>query len=218
MELRVTNLHCRRAGRSVLSNLSFAVAAGEVLLLRGPNGVGKSTLLRVLTGLIPAAGGRIILDGIELGRDADGYVSRLAYAGHLDAFKPQFSVRENLAFWSRLFGGGDVFGALNALDLHSVAERPAHACSAGQKRRLGLARLLLAPRALWLLDEPTVSLDAMAIKDFAGMLTAHRSCGGISVVATHVDLGVSDCRTLTLDAGREEDRARGDPFLDGTWA
>jgi heme exporter protein A len=211
MGLSVTDLSCTRGGRRVIEGLSFALADGETLLLRGPNGAGKSTLLRVLAGLLPATG-RIALDGRPA--DPDALSEAVAYAGHLDAVKPQLTVAANLAHWAALFGA-DPAPALAALGLAPLADRPAHLCSAGQKRRLGLARLLLAPRRLWLLDEPTVSLDTEATDRLLAALRAHAAAGGLAVVATHAPLDLAPARTLTLAPER---RARAaDPFLAGPW-
>jgi heme exporter protein A len=212
MGLSVTDLSCTRGGRLVLVRISFALAPGETLVLRGPNGAGKSTLLRALAGLLPASG-RVELDGRALGRDARA--EAVAYAGHLDAIKPQLTVAENLAFWAGVFGG-DPEPALSAFDLGSLADRPAHLCSAGQKRRLGLARLLLAPRRLWLLDEPTVSLDAEAARRLLAALGAHAAAGGLAVIATHGPLAVAPARELTL-APEPLAAPAADPFLAGAW-
>jgi heme exporter protein A len=215
MGLTVTDLSCTRGGRLVLHGVSFALAPGETLILRGPNGAGKSTLLRALAGLVPASG-RIELDGRPADRDARA--EEVAYAGHLDAIKPQLTVAENLAFWAGLLGG-DPAPALAAFDLGPLAHRPAHLCSAGQKRRLGLARLLLAPRRLWLLDEPTTALDAEATARLLAALRAHSAADGLTVVATHVPLDLAPARTLTLPPEPAPDaRAAADPFLAGRWA
>jgi heme exporter protein A len=213
MGLSVTDLSCARGGRLVLDRLSFALAPGETLLLRGPNGAGKSTLLRALAGLLPASG-RVALDGRPLGPDAR--TDLVAYAGHLDAIKPQLTVAENLAFWAGLFGG-DPVPALAAFALAPLADRPAHLLSAGQKRRLGLARLLLAPRRLWLLDEPTVALDADATARLLAALAAHAAAGGLAVVATHAPLPLPSARELTLAPEPASARAAADPFLAGAW-
>lgn len=204
----------------MIAALSFTLDAGAALILRGPNGVGKSTLLRALAGLLPVGGGTAELDGLERLRDPEGFCERLAYAGHLDAVKPQLTALENLRFWAAVFGGtqGAAAEALAAFGLDRVADRPAGACSAGQKRRLGLARLLLAPRRLWLLDEPTVSLDAEATRAFARLVEAHCAAGGMALIATHVDLGLGSAAELRLEPPRA---ARGvadaaDPFLAGT--
>ncbi len=214
MGLSVTELTCHRAGQRVLACVDFRLEAGEALLLRGPNGAGKSTLLRVLAGLLPATG-RVTLDGHPLGSEA--YGEAVAYAGHLDAIKPQLSVRENLGFWAALFGGGSVEAALAEAGLAAISERSAHACSAGQKRRLGLARLLVAPRRLWLLDEPTVALDAAAVARLETAVRGHCAAGGLALIATHVTLDLP-ARSLTLappNAGTAAIAA--DPFLAGRW-
>lgn len=201
-------------------NLSFTLAAGEVLVLRGPNGAGKTTLLRALAGLSPAASGRISLEGHAPG--SDGHAEQVAYAGHLDGLKPQLTVAENLAFWADLLGGGRPGAALAALGLHRLADRPVHACSAGQKRRAGLARLLLAPRKLWLLDEPTVALDAEATAMVSGLIARQAAAGGMVIVATHVPLVASVARELVL-GGPQAALSEGatdsaDPFLAGRWS
>jgi heme exporter protein A len=220
--LRVADLACLRGGRPVIAGLSFTLDAGAALILRGPNGVGKSTLLRALAGLLPLAGGTARLGGVDRLRDPDGFGERIAYAGHLDAVKPQLTALENLRFWAAVFGGtqGAAAAALSALGLDAIADRPAGACSAGQKRRLGLARLMVAPRALWLLDEPTVSLDAEATETFARLVEAHCATGGMALIATHVDLGLRSAAELRLEPPRAGRRAAApfpaDPFLAGT--
>ncbi|HSG54101.1 MAG TPA: heme ABC exporter ATP-binding protein CcmA, partial [Paracoccaceae bacterium] len=152
MDLSVTDLSIARGGIPVLEGLTFALRAGEALILRGPNGIGKTTLLRTIAGLQPPLRGKVTLDG-----------EQVAYAAHSDGIKSVLSVAENLRFWARVFGTGDIAPALRAFDLEGLAERPAGALSAGQKRRLGLARLLVTGRPLWVLDEPTVSLDTDAV-------------------------------------------------------
>ena len=213
MGLTVSDLTCIRGGRLILDGLSFTLAPGETLLLRGPNGAGKSTLLRALAGLLPASGG-VSIDGRALGREARA--EAVAYAGHLDAIKPQLTVAENLAFWAGLFGG-DPAPALTAFGLGPLADRPAHLCSAGQKRRLGLARLLVAPRRLWLLDEPTVALDSDAAARLLASVRAHAAKGGVVIVATHVPLDLAPARELAL-APEPAARTAADPFLTGSWA
>ena len=212
MGLSVTDLSCTRGGRLVLDRLSFALEDGETLLVRGPNGAGKSTLLRALAGLLPATG-RIVLDGRPIDRDA--LSEAVAYAGHLDAVKPQLTVAENLAHWAALFGG-DPAPALAALGLAPLADRPAHLCSAGQKRRLGLARLLVAPRRLWLLDEPTVSLDAEAAERLLAAVRAHAAGGGLTIVATHAAARPRP-RPHPHRSPPRAAPAPSDPFLAGPW-
>jgi len=216
MGLIVSDLSCVRGGRRVLAGVGFALVAGETLILRGPNGAGKSTLLRALAGLLPASG-TIALDGRPL--DADGLAEAVTYVGHLDAVKPQLTVRENLRFWAGL-AGGTVEAAVAGFDLAALADQPGRLCSAGQKRRLALARLLVAPRRVWLLDEPTVSLDAAAGGRFLAAVRDHATCGGLAVIATHVALDLDRCRTLDLAPRRAADPSAepDDPFLAGSWA
>jgi len=194
--LEAQGLGIIRGERPVFAGLDLSVAAGEALVLRGPNGAGKSTLLRLLAGLLSATVGRITWNGAAID---DDHGRRLRYAGHGDALKPALTARENLAFWARFEGGGDVDGALDRLGLSTLADLPAGILSAGQKRRLGLARLALCPRPLWLLDEPTVSLDAAAVEMLAGLIADHRAAGGMVVVATHDGLALEDARTLVLE-------------------
>jgi heme exporter protein A len=221
MPLTVEDLSCRRAGRLVFAGLSFVLGEGEARLLRGPNGAGKSSLLRVLAGLVPADGGRIALDGVAPAA-ADAWAERVAYAGHLDAIKPQLTVAENLRFWAALHGAAGIGPALDSFALAEIAGRPAHACSAGQKRRLGLARLMLARRRLWLLDEPTVALDRAAIDRLLAVLGDHLAGGGMALVATHVDLALPSGPPVVLES-RLGQRGRAvadadDPFLAGSFA
>lgn len=216
MGLTVTYLSCDRSGRAVLSGLGFAVADGAALLLRGPNGVGKSTLLRALAGLVTASGA-VELDGQPLLADRDRIAETVAYCGHLDAVKPQLTVAENLAFWAALSGTPAIDTGLKGFDLCPIADRPAHVCSAGQKRRLGLARLLLAPRRLWLLDEPTTALDADAVARLLAHVRAHCAAGGIAVIATHGPLDLPAARDLVLSPPAAPHRAA-DPFLAGDWS
>jgi heme exporter protein A len=179
MELHVSNLTLARGGVPVLAGLSFAVQAGAALVLRGPNGAGKTTLLRTIAGLQRPLSGRIT-----------GAEDRIAYAGHADGLKAMLSVAENLRFWAQVFGRDDISPALETYALHPLADRLAGTLSAGQKRRLGLARLLVTGRPLWVLDEPTVSLDLDAVGQFATAIRAHLAQGGSALIATHIDLGI----------------------------
>ena len=179
MVLSVHDLSVTRGGVPVLEGVGFALDPGHALVLRGPNGIGKTTLLRTVAGLQPALSGRI-----EAAPDA------IAYAAHADGIKATLTVRENLGFWARVFGTGDIAPALAAFRLEPLADRPAGALSAGQKRRLGLARLLVTGRPVWVLDEPTVSLDVDAVGWFATAIRAHMGQGGAALIATHIDLGL----------------------------
>ncbi|WP_118132553.1 heme ABC exporter ATP-binding protein CcmA [Oceanicella sp. SM1341] len=217
MSLVVHDLSVARGGRMVVSGLGFSLSPGEAVLLRGPNGAGKSTLLRALAGLLPIAGGTARLMGADLARAPEEVQEHLAYAGHLDAVKPQLTVAENLAFQARLFGSPGPERALALFGLAALADRPAGACSAGQKRRLGLARLVLAERPLWLLDEPTVSLDTDTVAEFAALVRAHCAGGGMALLATHIDLGLPDARELRLEPVAAAVRDSADPFLDDGW-
>ena len=179
MALTVCDLVVGRGGVPVLAGLSFGLKAGRALVLRGPNGSGKTTLLRTVAGLQrPMAG------TVETGEDS------VAYAAHADGLKAALSLAENLQFWAAVFGQRDIAPALRAFDLEALAARRAGQLSAGQKRRLGLARLVVTGRPLWVLDEPTVSLDAASVAQFGAAVRAHLGRGGAALIATHIDLGI----------------------------
>jgi heme exporter protein A len=186
----------------VFRDLSFAVPAGGALLLAGPNGAGKSTLLRLLAGLLPPAAGRLLWHGQDALQDAGAHAVRVAFLGHRDAIKPGLTVAENIRFAARL-GGFDADAALAAMALDDLAGLPARMLSAGQSRRLALARVVAAPAPLWLLDEPTLGLDAASVARLGGHLAAHRARGGIVVAATHLPLPLDDAATLTMTGHAE---------------
>jgi heme exporter protein A len=195
MQLQAENLSCVRGGREVFGDLSFSVASGEALIVTGHNGAGKSSLLRAIAGLVRLAEGRLALHG----GDAEMSVGEQAhYLGHLDALKPGLSVLENLRFWTAWFGGGDAEAALEAVELSPLAALPAAYLSAGQRRRLSLARLVAVSRPVWLLDEPTTALDVDAQARLAGLMRGHLAGGGIIVAATHGDIGLAGARELRL--------------------
>ena len=202
--LLASELACIRGGRTVFSGLSFAVDAGEALLVSGPNGAGKSSLLRAVAGLVRLTDGRLELaDG-----DADATLGEQAhYLGHQDALKPSLSVAENLEFWSRYLDGGAAIAhletaALDAVGLGSIAGLPAAYLSAGQRRRLSIARLIAVERPLWLLDEPTSALDAAAQTMLATLMRSHLAGGGMILAATHGPVGLDGAKELRLGGGR----------------
>ncbi|MEM8631054.1 MAG: heme ABC exporter ATP-binding protein CcmA [Pseudomonadota bacterium] len=198
MTLTATDLACARGGIPILEGVSFGVPDGRALILRGPNGIGKTTLLRCLVGLQPLLRGHV-----APGPDA------CAYASHADAVKTALSVAENLRFWSEIYGAGGIDAALQAMDLTALSTRPAAQLSAGQTRRLGLARLLLTGRPIWVLDEPTVALDRASVALFAKAVLDHCAAGGSAVIATHIDLGL-EAETLDLSAYRARELGAGD--------
>ena len=165
-----------------------------MLAVTGANGAGKSTLLRLVAGLLTPSAGTIALDPAP----DDGLMAQVHYLGHLDALKPVLSVRENLAFWRRVWRGGDIGAALEEVGLGHLDHLPAGALSAGQRRRVAIARLLIAPRPIWLLDEPTAALDAAAEATLGRLIARHRSGGGMVIAATHRDLPATPSATLRL--------------------
>lgn len=207
--LAVNGLTVERGGRVVISGLSFEVRRGEALLLTGPNGSGKTTLIRALAGLLPWAEGEVVLGG---GAKDERLCERCHYVAHANAAKLNLTVRENLRFWVRFLGGADgaVGEAMAAVGLAALADIPVRYLSAGQQRRVAIARLLVARRAVWLLDEPTVSLDARNTGRLVEFGNAHLAAGGIIIAATHLPLDFEPLRELRLepvDAGAELDDA-----------
>lgn len=198
MRLLASNLACHRGGREVFAGVSFAVASGEVLAVTGRNGAGKSSLLRTVVGLVRVAQGSLALEG----GDPELTIAEQAhYLGHQDALKPSLSVAENLKFWTGFLGrkAADIAGALAAVGLDSLADLPAAYLSAGQRRRLSIARLLAVKRPIWLLDEPMSTLDAAAQDRLGGLMRSHVAEGGLILAATHGPLGMAATRELRLD-------------------
>ncbi len=196
-------LACIRGERVVFAGLNFALSPGDAVLLLGPNGSGKSSLLRLMAGLLKPATGRLLWNNAPVVEDREGHSARIHYVGHHDAIKPVLSVRENLRFWAHLHDpkSGDELTrvALERLDLLRLADVPGKLLSAGQKRRLNLARLLAAPAPVWLLDEPTVALDRASVKALEGVIAEHRAAGGMVALSTHADVDLPGARELHLD-------------------
>jgi heme exporter protein A len=186
MTLRLSNVAVARGGVPVLSDVSFELATGNALILRGPNGSGKTTLLRAIAGLQPVLSGTI-----------HGATDAVAYAGHADGLKAMLSVSENLTFWAAVYGTRDITPALEAYALAPLSDRLTGTLSAGQKRRAGLARLMVTGRPIWVLDEPTVSLDVDAVALFADAVRGHLLAGGMALLATHIELGL-DAQVLDV--------------------
>jgi heme exporter protein A len=195
--LQATGLAAFRGERPVFRDLDFVVEAGGALLLTGPNGSGKSTLLRLLAGLLRPTAGTLTWDGADALADLPMHARRVAYVGHQDAVKPGLTAAENLRFAARL-SGGKVRDALAAVGLEELADLPARMLSAGQRRRLALARLVLSQAPLWLLDEPTLGLDAVSVERFGTMLDAHRAANGMVIAATHLPLPMRESTELAL--------------------
>lgn len=198
MHIEARALRVERGGRTIFADLTFSLAAGGALLVTGPNGAGKSTLLRTLAGLLPLAGGEIIISAEELPRPALCH-----YVGHADSLKASLTVAENLEFWSAMLkisapapqiapaAALPPEAALDRLGLAHIADLPAAYLSAGQRRRAALARLLTAPRPLWLLDEPLTALDVAAQAVLTRLIEAHLAAGGLMIAATHAPLAIA---------------------------
>ncbi len=193
--LQAEDLAAIRGERLVFAGISFALPRGGALLLEGPNGSGKSTLLRVLAGLGRAEAGVVRWQGEDALADRTGHAARVAYLGHQDAVKPGLGVAENLAFSG---GRAEVAAALERVGLARLAELPARMLSAGQKRRLALARLALSAAPIWLLDEPTLGLDVASVGLLGGLFAEHRGRGGVIVAATHLPLPLPGAGTLRM--------------------
>jgi heme exporter protein A len=211
MRLCAIDLACHRGGRDVFAGLSFAVASGQALTITGRNGAGKSSLLRTIVGLVRIAGGKLVLEG----GDPELTIAEQAhYLGHQDALKPSLSVAENLRFWGAFLGAKtvDTRSCLDAVGLDDLADLPAAYLSAGQRRRLSIARLISVKRPIWLLDEPTSTLDSAAQQRLAKVMGTHLDEGGLILAATHGPIGLANAQELRLDdivpsgvAGEEQD-------------
>ncbi len=200
-ELVAEGLACRRGERLVFAGLECRLPAGGALVLSGSNGSGKSSLLRLLATLLAPASGRLLWGGVPVLRDAARYRARIHYVGHQDATKPALSPREMLGFWAALRGSAmpEIGTALAAFALDAVADRPCRWLSAGQRRRLALARLVLAPAPIWLLDEPNAALDEDGAARLQTLIAEHRAAGGRVAIATHQPLLMEDAAEIVLE-------------------
>lgn len=198
MRLNAEELACNRGGREVFRGLSFALSSGEAMVISGRNGAGKSSLLRMIAGLVRCAAGQLTLDGGE--RDTP-LAEQCHYLGHQDAMKPSLTVSENLQFWTEFFGARThtIESALQAVGLAALTDLPAAYLSAGQRRRLSIARLVSVQRPIWLLDEPTSALDSPSQKKLAELMQGHLAGGGMIVAAAHGPIGLERARELKLD-------------------
>jgi heme exporter protein A len=182
------DLHLWRGERHVLRGLSVEAAPGDCVHLAGPNGSGKTTLLRVLAGLLTPEQGGVSWQGQPIAADRDAYAATISYLGHSDGLKPDFTARENLAFESglrRVLEAGDIDAVLAQVGLSGAREQPARSLSAGQRRRLAMARVILSQAALWLLDEPFTNLDTDGVQMLAGVIARHLDAGGAALIASH---------------------------------
>ena len=200
--LFVRDLTCTRGGIPVLQSVNLALPPGEALILRGPNGSGKTTLLRTIAGLQPPAAGSV-----------DCTPDSIAYGGHADGLKSALTVAENLEFWAEIYGTQGIDTALKTFDIVKLRGRLAQNLSAGQKRRLGLARLLVTGRPIWALDEPTVSLDAASVALFSAAVGAHLAGRGAALIATHIDLGLTSARKFDVTPFRAKAPQMDEAFL-----
>ena len=200
ISLAAHGIGCQRGGRLLFLDLSFALAPGEAMLVTGPNGAGKTSLLRQIAGLLPLAGGELGLFGAT---DEATLPELCHYVGHANAIKTAATVQENLAFWHDFLDGGGMSlrNALALFGLASLSRLPAGLLSAGQKRKLALSRLLAAPRPIWLLDEPSVSLDTASVRVLERLIAEHLRQGGIAAIASHTPLKVKFTRELKLGRG-----------------
>lgn len=198
-----SDLTCLRGERLVFGGLSFAAKSGDAIMLRGRNGAGKSSLLRLMAGLLAPRSGTLAWDGENIAYDRTAHHARTHYLGHQDAIKPVLSVRDNLRLWGQLRGVKNldqaIDDALHALDIHHLSRITGRYLSSGQKRRSALARILIGQSDLWLLDEPTVGLDRESCAELAKLIADFRKRGGIVVYSTHVDLDIDAPSILDLD-------------------
>ncbi|TNE37095.1 MAG: heme ABC exporter ATP-binding protein CcmA [Alphaproteobacteria bacterium] len=203
MSLSAENVTCLRGDRLVFRDISFDLAGGQALWVRGRNGAGKSTLLRIAARLLRPQAGRFFWNRTDITEDDEPYHGQYHYIGHQEVLKPVLTVAENLSFWAEFHGQGkaSLEQAIEGFELGALRDTPAGLLSAGQKKRTNLARLLASPAPLWILDEPLSALDTHFIDLFRARLSEHLKAGGLALYATHQDLGIDGSQELDLDAG-----------------
>ncbi|WP_025896952.1 heme ABC exporter ATP-binding protein CcmA [Sneathiella glossodoripedis] len=199
MTLIVENLGCVRQERIIFSDVNFTVKAGQALWVKGRNGTGKSSLLRIIAQLLKPASGQISWQQKDVLDEPVEFLKRFEYIGHLDALKTSMTPRENLSFWAKYRGPNNIEAAIEAFKIEEIADFPVRSLSAGQKKRSNLARLIACPSKIWILDEPISSLDVHFIDLFTDLLRAHLEDGGLALYATHQDLEIDDVQLLNLD-------------------
>ncbi len=199
--LSVSRLECRRGDRLIFSDLGFELEGGEILQIAGQNGSGKTTLLRAIAGLTPPVAGEVLWCGRKIGEIRAEFLRALAYLGHADGVKAELTVWEDLEVAEALHGGGlTTAEAIERLGLTELADTPGRYLSAGQRRRLALARILTSGARLWLLDEPCTALDESAIETVGRLLAAHAEHGGLAIVTSHQPLPIDHARVMQLTA------------------
>ena len=204
MLLEIKNLDCRRGHKLVVADVTFSLKSGECIILKGPNGSGKTTLLRHIAGLNSN-------NIINLSND------EIAFSGHLDGVKSTLTVNENLKFWAGVYNTDNIENIIKILNLRDLENRMAGELSAGQKRRLGLARMLLTNAKIWLMDEPTVSLDEKTTKIISDIIVNHCDEGGAAIISTHVDLNLPKSTILDINSFKPSVGKEIDPFLQGNF-
>ncbi|MDC3300614.1 heme ABC exporter ATP-binding protein CcmA [bacterium] len=204
MLINIENLDCRRGNKLIIANVSLCLKTGECLILKGPNGSGKTTLLRHIAGLNSK--------NINDLANAD-----IAYSGHLDGVKSTLTVYENLQFWAGIYKSKNLESVIKTLNLENLYTRMAGELSAGQKRRLGLARMLITNAKIWLMDEPTVSLDQATTRLVSDAISNHCQKGGAAIISTHVDLDLPESSVLDITQFKPHKDTKTDPFLEGTF-
>lgn len=226
--VELKNISLTRGGRSLFQGLSLSLKAGEIILLTGANGCGKSSLMRALAGFIPLSSGVLLLDGADVALDADAlekFQDHLCYLGHQNGLKPSLSLRKNLSLSATIALGrtvtdAEIYTAADTLDVADLLDEPVKYFSSGQQRRGALAGLVLQDKGLWLMDEPTVGLDKENRARLAAVMQDHLNAGGSIIAATHEDLGLNNTVastpiTLTDYAPQGDDTELLDAELEG---